>query len=106
RRTPPTASSSGAEGPAPLKPARMAMHWHVLRFGKRVMIGLGGGVVVLAGLAMMVLPGPGVLTIALGLAILSLEFELPRIWLARLKARGVDLRHRFAEARARRRDHR
>ena len=62
-------------------------------------------VVVLAGLAMMVLPGPGVLTIALGLAILSLEFELPRSWLARLKARGVELRHRFAEARARR-DHR
>ena len=40
----------------------------------------------LAGALMMVLPGPGLLTIVLGLGILSLEFEIARVWLRR--ARG------------------
>ncbi len=67
-----------------------------IRLGRRIGIAIAGGVVVAAGIAMLVLPGPGLLTIALGLAILSLEFERPRIWLQRLKARGVELKHRFA----------
>ena len=36
------------------------------------------GVVVLAGIVMLVLPGPGLLTIAAGLALLALEFEAAR----------------------------
>ena len=36
---------------------------------------------------MPLIPGPGLLLIALGLGILSLEFERPRVWLAALKAR-------------------
>jgi UPF0716 family protein affecting phage T7 exclusion len=76
------------------------MHLQVLRFGKRVLIAIAGGILMLAGAAMLVLPGPGLLTIALGLAVLALEFERPRIWLARLKARGVDLKHRFDKRRS------
>jgi hypothetical protein len=51
----------------------------------RAGIALVGGLLVLAGIAMLVLPGPGILGIAAGLALLALEFEAAR-----------DLRDRFA----------
>lgn len=51
----------------------------------RAAIAVVGGLVVLAGLVMLVLPGPGLLTIAAGLALLALEFEAAR-----------DLRDQFA----------
>ena len=70
------------------------MH-HVLRLGRRIGIAIAGGAVIAAGAALLVLPGPGLVVIALGLGILSLEFERPRVWLAKLKAKGVDLKHRY-----------
>ena len=60
----------------------------------RAGIALVGGALVLAGIAMLVLPGPGILAIAGGFALLALEFQAAR-----------DLRDRFAgwlRARARR----
>jgi uncharacterized protein (TIGR02611 family) len=48
-------------------------------------------VVVFAGVLMMVLPGPGLLTIVLGLGILSLEFEVARVWLKRARAKLSEL---------------
>jgi len=51
----------------------------------RAGIALVGGALVLAGIAMLVLPGPGILAIAGGLALLALEFQAAR-----------DLRDRFA----------
>ena len=45
-----------------------------------------GFIVVLAGVAMLVLPGPGLLVIAVGLGILALEFA----WAERLLERTVD----------------
>jgi hypothetical protein len=51
----------------------------------RAGIALVGGVVVLTGIAMLVLPGPGILAIAAGLALLAVEFQAAR-----------DLRDRFA----------
>jgi uncharacterized protein (TIGR02611 family) len=80
------------------------MHMQVLRLGKRIAIAIAGAVVLLVGAAMLVLPGPGILVILLGLAILSLEFERPRVWLARLKARGVELKHRLDARRSQHRD--
>ncbi len=64
-----------------------------LRWGRRVGIAIAGGVVVLAGavLSLPLVPGPGVAIIILGLAILSLEFERPRLWLQWLKERGARL---------------
>lgn len=76
----------------------------MLRFGKRVLIALAGGAVVLVGVVLMPLPGPGTAIVVLGLAVLALEFERPRIWLARLKALGIELKHRFDQWRSRRRD--
>jgi len=81
------------------------MHHHVLRIGKRVAIGIAGGVVILVGIVMLPLPGPGTVVIVLGLAILSLEFERPRIWMEHLKARGVALKKRVEERRLKRRGH-
>jgi uncharacterized protein (TIGR02611 family) len=51
----------------------------------RAGVAIVGGVVVLAGVVMLVLPGPGLLTIATGFALLALEFEAAR-----------DLRDQFA----------
>src|SRR5688572_22075903 len=75
------------------------LHRHFLRLGRRIGIAIAGGVVILAGVAMLALPGPGIVTILLGLAILSQEFERPRRWLAHLKARGVELKDRVLRKR-------
>lgn len=61
------------------------------RYGKRILVMLLGGAVVIAGVAMLVLPGPGFLVIFAGLAILSSEFE----WADRLRQR---VRERAEEA--------
>jgi uncharacterized protein (TIGR02611 family) len=47
-----------------------------------------GTAVVVAGLVMLVLPGPGLLTLAAGLAILALEFPWARRLLAAIRARA------------------
>lgn len=63
-----------------------------MRLGRRIGIAIAGTAVLAVGVAMVVLPGPAIVVIPLGLGILSLEFEWPRVWLAWLKARGVRLR--------------
>ena len=69
----------------------------MIRLGRRIGIAIAGGVVVAAGvvLAMPLIPGPGILVIALGLGILSLEFERPRVWLAAMKLRFRAVADRF-----------
>jgi hypothetical protein len=47
-----------------------------------------GGTVVLIGVAMILLPGPALIVIPAGLAILGLEFAFARRWLRRLRATG------------------
>ena len=56
------------------------------RTARRVVIAIIGTTVVLLGIAMLVLPGPGLLTIILGLMLLGVEFAFARRWLARLKS--------------------
>jgi tellurite resistance protein TerC len=55
---------------------------------RRIVISVVGGSVVALGLAMLVLPGPGILVIAAGLAILAAEFAWARRWLKTVKKRG------------------
>jgi len=55
------------------------------RQGRRLVIMLVGSTVLLIGLALIVLPGPALLLIPLGLAILGIEFAWARRWLAQLK---------------------
>ncbi len=79
------------------------MHVQALRLGKRIGIAIAGGGVILVGIPLLPLPGPGSVVILLGLAILSLEFKTPRVWLAHLKARGHELKERWKARRAARR---
>ena len=58
------------------------------RVARRVVVGVVGFTVVGVGLAMAVLPGPAVVVIPLGLAILGLEFAWARRWLAKFKNGG------------------
>lgn len=81
------------------EPPGETMHQQVMRLGRRIGIAIAGGVVTAAGVAMLALPGPGIVTILLGLAILSQEFERPRVWLAHIKARGVKLKDRILHKR-------
>ena len=59
-----------------------ALHWQdVPAFVRRVIVAVVGGTVLLFGLALLVLPGPALLVIPLGLAILATEFVWARRWL-------------------------
>ncbi|MBX3356255.1 MAG: PGPGW domain-containing protein [Phycisphaeraceae bacterium] len=58
-----------------------------VRTARRIVIGVTGGTVVLAGVAMLVLPGPGIVTIGLGLAMLSVEFAFAQRWLKVVRER-------------------
>jgi uncharacterized protein (TIGR02611 family) len=65
--------------------AQRARHLDRSRF-YRVPFALAGFTVVLVGLAMLVLPGPGLLVIAIGLGMLALEFA----WAERVLERTLD----------------
>ena len=52
----------------------------IRRSGKRVAVTIAGFLVLLAGVAMLVLPGPGIIVIIAGLAILATEY----VWAQRL----------------------
>jgi uncharacterized protein (TIGR02611 family) len=56
-----------------------------VRAARRVIIAVIGSTVVLAGLALLVLPGPAFVVIPIGLAILAVEFEWARRILLRAR---------------------
>lgn len=53
----------------------------MLRFARRVIIFVFGMTVLLIGVAMIVLPGPAIVVIPIGLAILATEYAWARRWL-------------------------
>ncbi|NUR07531.1 MAG: hypothetical protein HOQ45_11025, partial [Nocardioidaceae bacterium] len=63
------------------------LHAHpAVSLATKVLVGVVGAFVVAAGVVMLVTPGPAVVVIPIGLAILATEFEFARRWLER--ARG------------------
>ena len=60
------------------------------RSGKRIAVTVGGGLVLVTGLVMMVTPGPGVLLILAGLAILATEWAWAERALDKAKERTGD----------------
>jgi uncharacterized protein (TIGR02611 family) len=58
------------------------------RNAKRIVVGIVGTAVLIGGLFMLVLPGPGVLTVVAGLAILASEFDWAERWMHRLRDRA------------------
>jgi hypothetical protein len=55
-------------------PAPREVLLFIARSSKRIAISVVGGALVLGGLAMLVLPGPGILVVALGFAVLGTEY--------------------------------
>ncbi len=60
------------------------------KHARRVVIAIVGGSVVVVGILMIALPGPAIVVIPTGLAILSIEFAWARRWLRKLKAKTQD----------------
>lgn len=73
---------------------------------RRIVVGVVGATVLLIGLVMIVTPGPAIVVIPVGLAILSIEFTWARLWLKRLResisSRNSKDRNSRAEAHRRR----
>jgi tellurite resistance protein TerC len=71
--------------------------------GRRIVIAVVGATVIAIGIVMIIAPGPAIVVIPLGLAILGIEFAWARIWLRKLRRlisnNGVARRMRLAKAR-------
>jgi tellurite resistance protein TerC len=65
------------------------------RWARRIAVALVGGTVLGIGIALIVLPGPALLVIPLGLAILGAEFAWARAWLRKVEQRSAGLLHMF-----------
>lgn len=63
-----------------LRAKRLRLRWRLFfwRQARKIVIAVMGGTVVLAGIAMLALPGPGWVTIFAGLGILATEFAWAR----------------------------
>ncbi|MDX1517113.1 MAG: PGPGW domain-containing protein [Woeseiaceae bacterium] len=57
------------------------------RAARRTVIAIVGATVLVIGVVMLFVPGPGLVVIPLGLAILSIEFAWARYWLKRVRER-------------------
>ncbi len=70
--------------------------------GRRIVISIVGASVLLLGIVMILTPGPAIVMIPLGLAILAIEFVWARRWLSQLREmisrRGAEGRASRAEA--------
>ena len=61
-----------------------AVHF-TYKAARRIVVGVVGITVLLIGVIMLVTPGPALVVIPVGLAILSIEFAWARHWLRRLR---------------------
>jgi tellurite resistance protein TerC len=61
------------------------------RLARRIAVAVVGGTVLLIGLVLLVLPGPALVVIPVGLAILGAEFAWARHWLRKLRKGATDL---------------
>ncbi len=52
---------------------------------KRVCVAVIGGTVLIIGILMIVLPGPAIIVIPIGLGILAIEFAWARHWLQKIR---------------------
>ncbi len=59
-----------------------------LKAGKKAIVGVIGGTLILIGIILIFLPGPATLVIFLGLAVLASEFIWAKLLLEKLKAKA------------------
>ncbi len=55
------------------------------KVARRIAVAVVGSTVLIIGIAMLVTPGPAIIVIPIGLAILSVEFAWARLWLKRVR---------------------
>lgn len=65
------------------------------KWARRLVVAVIGGSMVLIGIAMVVLPGPAIIVVPLGLGILGLEFAWARFWLRKLRATATGVVNRM-----------
>lgn len=73
---------------------------YTYRLARRIVIGVVGATIVLIGVIMLVVPGPGLVVIPAGLAILSLEFAWARVWLRKVRKKISDAASEYRGERA------
>jgi len=64
------------------------------KWARRIVVAVIGTSVLLIGIAMIVLPGPAIIVVPLGLGILGLEFAWARFWLRRLRETATNVVNR------------
>jgi Putative transmembrane protein (PGPGW) len=69
------------------------------KWARRIVVAVIGGSVFLIGIAMIILPGPAIVVVPLGLGILGLEFAWARIWLRKLRATASGVVNRMRRRR-------
>jgi len=57
------------------------------QLARRVAVAIVGSTILIIGIVMVVTPGPAIVLIPVGLAILSIEFAWARFWLKRVRER-------------------
>lgn len=98
----PSAARPPADAPSGMAYAAGSMRQVLLRASAKVAVSALGGALVAIGIGMLFLPGPGILVLVAGLAVLAREFLWARRLRDRLNARVDALRQR---ARRHREDH-
>lgn len=73
---------------------------HAPRPVRRVIIGVIGGTILLIGIAMIVLPGPAIVVVPLGLAVLATEFIWARRWLKKIRVLMDEARKKVTKSKA------
>lgn len=61
------------------------------KWARRIAITVVGFTVLAVGVVMIVLPGPAIIVIPVGLGILGIEFAWARIWLKKIRERSATL---------------
>ncbi len=72
------------------------------KVARRIAVTVVGSTVLAVGVVLIVLPGPALIVIPIGLAILSIEFAWARLWLQRVRRK---ISSQGAESRANRAEH-
>jgi len=64
------------------------------KWARRIVVAVIGGTILVIGIAMVILPGPAIIVIPVGLGVLGLEFAWARFWLRRLRVTATDMVNR------------
>ena len=88
RRREPTPTPCGSLSGALARPEPDSLTRLTLATARKLVVLTLGGTIVALGLALLVLPGPGLLVVGIGVALLATEFVWARRLLARLRSRA------------------